>query len=134
VRKNALINFIPKVHPIAKRSSGEIKILVIEDLLDEKDDSESIGADAPEASRAFQSLPDPSAAAMLLYTSGTTGPPKGVVLTVDNIINQYKCQLGTWGWNEKVINANYVFGGTLSSVLAASFKGRTFFEMSFLVL
>lgn len=37
--------------------------------------------------------------AMLLYTSGTTGRPKGVVSTFGNIQAQTTCLLDSWGWS-----------------------------------
>lgn len=39
-----------------------------------------------------------SSPAMFLYTSGTTGPPKGVVLTHGNLISQAQCLISSWEW------------------------------------
>ncbi len=37
--------------------------------------------------------------AMILYTSGTTGRPKGVVITHENIQAQVESLTGAWGWS-----------------------------------
>jgi len=48
----------------------------------------------------------PERRAMILYTSGTTGRPKGVVTTHANIAAQIKSLVQAWGWsrNDRILN------------------------------
>jgi len=41
---------------------------------------------------------DPSRGAMIMYTSGTTGKPKGVLTTHANVSAQIECLIEAWGW------------------------------------
>ena len=45
--------------------------------------------------------PLPSDPAMMLYTSGTTGKPKGVVHTHASLTAQIECLIEAWKWNEE---------------------------------
>lgn len=57
---------------------------------------------------AARGLPDVSSdrRAMILYTSGTTGKPKGVVTTHANIAAQVTSLVQAWGWNrdDRILN------------------------------
>jgi malonyl-CoA/methylmalonyl-CoA synthetase len=55
---------------------------------------------APTASLELPSI-DESRRAMILYTSGTTSKPKGVVTTHSNIQSQIKALVEAWGWSKE---------------------------------
>ncbi len=48
-----------------------------------------------------QVTPDPEAPALIVYTSGTTGPPKGAVLPRRAIASNLDALAGAWGWTEE---------------------------------
>ena len=61
-------------------------------------------ADAPEVVRAnpqAPSAPSEDSVAMILYTSGTTGRPKGVAITHGNISAQVQSLVEAWGWTRE---------------------------------
>lgn len=39
--------------------------------------------------------------ALILYTSGTSGPPKGVVITFKNLVSSIQTMIDAWQWSEK---------------------------------
>lgn len=73
------------LEPLAKEV--RIKLLVVDNLL------ESSIADLPTISSDRR--------AMILYTSGTTNLPKGVVTTHHNIQSQIECLVNAWDWKSK---------------------------------
>jgi malonyl-CoA/methylmalonyl-CoA synthetase len=91
--------------------------LVLEDI-----DLED-GADGP--------LPevDPGAPALVVYTSGTTGPPKGVVLSRRAIASNLDALATAWGWTERdtVVHALPIFHihGLVLGVLGPVRRGGT---------
>lgn len=77
-----------RMGPLCRRLN--IPLLAVEEVLDAE----------PDPSRFSGSLPTvtPDRAAMMLYTSGTTSKPKGVVSTHTNIQAQILALVEAWGW------------------------------------
>jgi len=81
-------------------------IIVTEDL---KDKVADLGAEVmvvgddniDEAVDTDQAVLEADTPAMMLYTSGTTGPPKGVVLTHRNLESQASCLISAWDWTRE---------------------------------
>ncbi|HLX41583.1 MAG TPA: AMP-binding protein [Ktedonobacteraceae bacterium] len=82
-----------------------------------------------EALQQRQSSLVPSDPAMMQYTSGTTGFPKGVVLSHDNIVNNAMAFAQQWGMREhdRGFTAMPYFhvGGCVLAVISAIYAGST---------
>ena len=71
--------------------------------------------------------------AMLIYTSGTTGNPKGVVLTMSNVISQTECMIKPWAWTEQVLK-DFKNRSVNNQKLHYNFIPRTPFSLSYLFI
>ena len=78
-----------------------------------------------------QALPSVASSrrAMILYTSGTTSKPKGVVSTHDNVTSQITCLIDAWGWTAKdeilhVLPLHHTHG-IINVLLCAMWAGAT---------
>ena len=70
-----------------------------------------------------------TADALILYTSGTTGKPKGVLLSHGNLDAQVRMLLPTWGWTKKdaIVHAlplNHTHG-VVNALLCPLYVGAT---------
>jgi len=84
------------------------------------------------ATRAWPAL-TPGRRALILYTSGTTSRPKGVVLTHDNVEAEITCLIDAWGWTAAdcvlhVLPLNHTHG--LINVLNCSLWSGAVCEMA----
>jgi len=78
---------------LADKLKVVVEELGIKMILLEKVEEEEKGDEAINHVSFLESSP-----AMFLYTSGTTGPPKGVVLTHGNLVSQTQCLISAWEW------------------------------------
>jgi malonyl-CoA/methylmalonyl-CoA synthetase len=98
------------------------RFLALDDLLGARD---RIGADAGIALPFLEN----TRRAMILYTSGTTSRPKGVVSTHANIEAQIEMLVEAWGWseNDRILNVlplHHVHG-IVNVLLCAMWSGAT---------
>ena len=106
-----------------------VNLLILEDILDAA--SESAGrADTDE-----RTLPvlEESRAAMILYTSGTTSRPKGVLTTHKNIRAQTECLLEAWSWQStdwivNILPLHHAHG--ILNILTSALRAGASIEMS----
>ncbi len=100
---------------------------------------------APSAPAAAAPDPAPGEPALMLYTSGTTGKPKGALLTHENLVTQQLLLREAWGWNANdvllhVLPLHHMHGlciallsalgaGATVRMLSAFDAGRVFREM-----
>jgi malonyl-CoA/methylmalonyl-CoA synthetase len=79
--------FLDQFRPVAERAG--VRLLTTEQALGDLGMGATVGR-----------LPAlaPERRAMMVYTSGTTGRPKGVVTTHANLASQVTCLIDAWGW------------------------------------
>lgn len=87
----------------------------------------SLDAALPESSPVEVAEPRSDEPAMLAYTSGTTGAPKGVVLTHGNLLASIRAAMAAWGWSEDEVlvhclplSHQHGLGGVHATLLAGS--------------
>lgn len=80
--------YLPVLQPYIDKSN--IRIFIVEEQINDSNNSEI----------QFPNI-ELSRKALILYTSGTTNKPKGVVTTHENIIAQITTLIHAWEWTEK---------------------------------
>lgn len=104
IKKNFFARFtFTQVYPFMKGTNK--KLMLLEEILE---DVHKRGHTSNSVDIFDDDLYDENADAMIIYTSGRTGTPKGVVLTHKNIIYQVNAMIDAWGWSEKVVYIGYL--------------------------
>lgn len=87
----------------------------------------SLDEPLPEGEPHQAAEPDPDDLAMLAYTSGTTGTPKGVRLTHRNLLTSIRAAMAAWRWQTSDVlvhclplSHQHGLGGVHASLLAGS--------------
>ena len=90
-----------RLRPLA--AARGIALVATGDLMDEPARPEAARAGSSGAAPETRSLPrlEPRRRAMIVYTSGTTGGPKGVVATHANLRAQMESLLDAWSWTPR---------------------------------
>jgi len=86
--------YADKLEPIAKEKDVELMFLTEVN----QDHQKTSGAKLTEVEKCEQSWDERDA--MIMYTSGTTGRPKGVLSTHGNLRSQISSLVQAWEWNE----------------------------------
>jgi len=86
-----------------------------------------LGATLPDAEEPEPVVPGSDAVAMIAYTSGTTGAPKGVPLTHANLLSSIRAAMLAWSWSpsDVLVHAlplshQHGLGGVHATLLAGS--------------
>ena len=70
--------------------------------------------------------------AMILYTSGTTGKPKGVLLSYHNIDSQVRSLVSSWSWSPADVIVHtlplYHTHGIVNALLCPLYVGAKYFH------